>query len=641
MTVQVTVMDALDRLREDVLGLDTGLTVRLAAELPPALRTALAEQRRRLAEGRYRVVVCGEFRRGKSSLLNALVDRPGLFPVDLDITTSVVTTLAWADKEGALVHLVRDPDSPGTGRPPLEVGLDQVARYVTEQGNPGNAEQVELVEMAAPLERLRSGLVLVDTPGAGGVNPAHSAATWAFMGRADAVLFVASAVEPLGTPELDLLTRALAVCPTVVTAVTMTDKVVDPAPVLDAARARIAVRTGRASDELVVVGVSTLRRRNAVRADDQQLLEASGFPALEREVWGGLAATCGVLRIQASLDLAEQVLETLAAPKENELAGLLDGSTLDALDAELADRRDELQKLRSSQHRWRGDIAADLETARRPVRKQLNDDLDGVRSRFRAALDTETSFADPDSLVRQVSVGLVEAAEDANRALAAAADRVAATYTALTTCALTGTGPAATSVGGTERSDSQIVVHGGPSRFTGVRNSWFGSLIGTTAGGWIGKVVGTLVLPGIGTVIGGALGGLVGLVFGVKEGRKETVRIGAEHRRREHVLALRDQVLPMIDAARRLAEQDLADQVRDQTRSLVDALDQHLTVQADSLSRSLAALASARKTTARERPARIASLTAELGRYAALQADVDELRGRADDLADLADLAGV
>ncbi|HEU5352912.1 MAG TPA: dynamin family protein [Actinocrinis sp.] len=624
----MTVMEELDALRQAVLALLPRI-LRQLGTAPPALAAALEEHRRRLAEGRYHLVVCGEFRRGKSSLLNALIGRPGLFPVDVDVTTSAITTLSWGEQERALVHFAAAQGQDAGSRPPQQIPIERIKQYVTEQGNPENAAGVSLVEITAPLDQLKSGLVLVDAPGTGSVNPAHSATTWAFLGNADAVLFVASSVEPLGTLELEFLGRALDKCDTVITAVTMIDKVVDPEPVIEATRERIAKLTGRDAGELTVIGVSALRKLDAIEDGDDALLEASGLPALEHELWGGLAATCGVNQITAALDGYDDALEAASAPLQNELAGLLDGSALEKLDADLRAQRDALQQLRSAGHRWRRDLAADLDVAARPIRQRLSDDFDEIRDRFRKALSEEQVFADPAEMVRRISLRMVDAAETANRSLAEAVEQTARQYSALADCRLTGSAETRTGRGEL-RADRRIIVHGAPSEFARFRTKWVGGRAGLVLGGLVGGVIAIVSLPV------GALIGLVGGLMGWRVGSREAERNAAENRRREHVAALRDQVLPQIESARRQTERDLSDELRDQTRALTSALEDHIALLTESLGASVDALKAARSTTARERPARINTLTKLLAGYARLQEEIEALRARADQVADQA-----
>src|SRR6476619_6988863 len=66
----------------------------------------LATAAERLTNDSLTVVVSGEFTRGKSSLLNALLDEAEpLFPVDARVATSAVTVVSWAATERVFVEL--------------------------------------------------------------------------------------------------------------------------------------------------------------------------------------------------------------------------------------------------------------------------------------------------------------------------------------------------------------------------------------------------------------------------------------------------------------------------------------------------------------------------------------------------------
>ncbi|NER05229.1 MAG: hypothetical protein F6K17_22860 [Okeania sp. SIO3C4] len=51
------------------------------------------------------IVICGEYKQGKSSLTNALLNEPELFPVDVDVTTSLVSTITYGEREKIMVVL--------------------------------------------------------------------------------------------------------------------------------------------------------------------------------------------------------------------------------------------------------------------------------------------------------------------------------------------------------------------------------------------------------------------------------------------------------------------------------------------------------------------------------------------------------
>ncbi len=150
----------------------------------------------RITEGNFNLVVAGEFKRGKSSVINALLGAEVL-PVAVVPLTSVVTLICHGDDPRATVRF-RSGDA-------CEIALSAIMDYVTEKGNPGNAKGVENVTVAYPSEWLRDGIRLVDTPGIGSVHQHNTDVTYRYLPQADAVLFVASVDQPVGSAELDFL----------------------------------------------------------------------------------------------------------------------------------------------------------------------------------------------------------------------------------------------------------------------------------------------------------------------------------------------------------------------------------------------------------------------------------------------------
>src|SRR3954447_26707831 len=150
-------MDLLDR--AEVLAGDADRT-----DLLGRLRHA----RRRLHDPHVRVLVVGELKQGKSQLVNALVNAP-VCPVDDDISTSVPTVVRHA--ETTSVTLVRD-NGPDSDQPPerTDVPVSRLAEFVSEAGNPDNRAKLTYAEVCLPRKLLAGGLVLVDTPGVGGLG---------------------------------------------------------------------------------------------------------------------------------------------------------------------------------------------------------------------------------------------------------------------------------------------------------------------------------------------------------------------------------------------------------------------------------------------------------------------------------------
>jgi hypothetical protein len=146
----------------------------------------------RVAEGRFYVACLGQFKRGKSTLLDALVGAP-LLPTGVVPVTSVVTVIRYGEQRGARVRTAE-----GCWR---DIPADAVREYVTEQENPGNAKKILGVELFEPAALLATGLCLVDTPGIGSVIAANTDSTRDFLPHVDAALIVLGADPPITADE--------------------------------------------------------------------------------------------------------------------------------------------------------------------------------------------------------------------------------------------------------------------------------------------------------------------------------------------------------------------------------------------------------------------------------------------------------
>jgi len=150
-----------------------------------------------LAEDRFALAVVGQFKRGKSSLMNAIIGRD-LLPTGVLPLTSAITVLKYGPRER--LTIVRE------GVPyPEEAPVSSLAEYVTEKGNPGNVKKVIQASLELPSQFLRRGLEFVDTPGIGSAIDANTATTYGFLPRSDAVIFVTSVDSPLTQAETDFL----------------------------------------------------------------------------------------------------------------------------------------------------------------------------------------------------------------------------------------------------------------------------------------------------------------------------------------------------------------------------------------------------------------------------------------------------
>jgi predicted GTPase len=160
----------------------------------------VAEEARELAarvsEGRFYVACVGQFKRGKSTLLNALVGHE-VVPTGFIPVTAVPTVIRFGDKLHARVRM-RDASW-------RDVTMPDLKEYVTEELNPENKKGVDGAEVFVPSDLLSSGMCFVDTPGLGSVFTGNTATTQAFIPHIDAALVVVGADPPIAGEELALV----------------------------------------------------------------------------------------------------------------------------------------------------------------------------------------------------------------------------------------------------------------------------------------------------------------------------------------------------------------------------------------------------------------------------------------------------
>jgi Dynamin family len=322
----------------------------------PDLDARLAATARRLAEPDVRVLVVGEYKQGKSSLVNACINI-AVCPVDDDIATSVPTAVHYAEQPFAVA--VRASPVEG-GEPEREpIPLDQLAAHVSESGNPENERRLLAVEVGVASRLLATGLVLEDTPGVGGLASAHSVATYAALPSADAVLFVTDAARELSAPELEFLHAARATCPNVLCALTKVDFYPEWRRILELDLGHLS----RAGLEAPMFPVSTPLRLRALRLGDAGLNDESGYPALlghlRAEVVDGADRLVARAAAQDQLSVIGQLETTFAS----ERAVLARPEEAAALVGALDEAKARAAKLRGESARWQqtlNDGMADL-----------------------------------------------------------------------------------------------------------------------------------------------------------------------------------------------------------------------------------------------------------------------------------------
>jgi hypothetical protein len=267
------------------------LTTGVLAELADARALAEAAQRsdlvqridvavQRLRADDATVAVVGEFKQGKSTLVNALL-RTDICPVDSDIVTAVPTILRYGRPPTAFLQVPQDDGALAA----VPVSFEELPRHIAE----GDKNGVRAVEVRLDRRLLGAGLSIIDTPGVGGLDSAQGNLTLGALSLAGAALFVTDSAQELTAPEVEFLRRALERCPRAFCVLTKTDLYGEWRRIVEINQGHFE----RAGLDVPIVAVSSFLRMRAQARDDTALNAESGFPELvellRRDVLGAAA----------------------------------------------------------------------------------------------------------------------------------------------------------------------------------------------------------------------------------------------------------------------------------------------------------------------------------------------------------------
>ena len=149
----------------------------------------------RISANQTTIMVCGEFKKGKSSFINALL-KEEICPTDEHIATSTVSIIRYGETR-KVVRTYEDEE----GIKNQTIDFNSLIQYA--KGTNLSIGNTLLLEIEIPSERLKGGLTLIDTPGVGGLNPQHRFLTLSALPKADALFYIVAVGEPVTALELE------------------------------------------------------------------------------------------------------------------------------------------------------------------------------------------------------------------------------------------------------------------------------------------------------------------------------------------------------------------------------------------------------------------------------------------------------
>jgi len=288
-----------------------GILAQLEGTVRDVTSKSLGETRIKLEEEAFNLVVLGQFKRGKSTFINALLGE-SILPTAIIPLTSVVTILRYGPKLKVEVEYLN-------GR--LEgIDLASLPAFITERENPQNKKAVKEVTVFYPSQYLKGGVRIIDTPGTGSVYSHNTEAAYAYLPYVDAGIFVVSVDPPLSKSEHQFLKDVREFVDKVFFVLNKVDQV------SDSDQKESLEFTVRVIEEEVGQGkvrIYPLSARWAIegkKAGDALLLERSLLPEFERQLLDFLAREKGRVFLQSVVNNLLKLIsdETISFQLEQE-----------------------------------------------------------------------------------------------------------------------------------------------------------------------------------------------------------------------------------------------------------------------------------------------------------------------------------
>ena len=279
----------------------------------------LDEELERIKTKKYNVAVVGEFRRGKSSLINALLGLPVL-PADATPTTATVNRITYGAEPTVTIYY-KDG-----GQKQLE-SLEELPDYVTKLSaeREAVAKTVREAVVEYPIVICQNHVDIIDTPGLSD-DEEMTKVTIGLLQNIDAAIVAVSALAPFAESEKKFVAQLVANpgVTNILFVVTFIDQI-DPEDyeqVFEKIKSRIRQMTleqineqygeeqwilekaGRILDQPSVFGVSSRKALKAFVGNDRQMLEESQFPQFKQALYT-------ILTARQSVNMAEKAVHAL------------------------------------------------------------------------------------------------------------------------------------------------------------------------------------------------------------------------------------------------------------------------------------------------------------------------------------------
>ena len=297
--------------------------------------------REQLISNHFNLVVLGQFKRGKTTLINSLVGN-AILPSSVVPLTSIVTILKFGNEIRCTIFM-----NNGTEQ---TIQIEELHDYVTESGNPKNRRGVKCACIEYPIPLLEKGMQLVDTPGIGSTFLHNTETTYEFLDHLDAAVFLMSADVPISQVEKELLETIKSSTQKIFFVLNKIDNLISKEIAeMSAYNNNVLKEMGFTVQE--IWPISAREALEGKTTKDEKLLSQSGLPNLEDAIGDFLASEKGKI----VLNTAISKLKRITLQIQSQIA--IETKTLTDSEEELENKINTFLKLNANLKKDKEDIA--------------------------------------------------------------------------------------------------------------------------------------------------------------------------------------------------------------------------------------------------------------------------------------------
>lgn len=508
--IRTTVLDLSNKVIDFAKKMESDDTVAKGVGAMDILQESTSQYNRR----EYYALFSGEVKAGKSSLINSILGED-ICTVDGGVCTNTCTMVRYGDKEKITVYYASKKND-GSEPSPQIIERNQIEEYVSEKKNRDNKKNVRLIVVELPNEHLKTGLVLIDTPGLGSLNPLHAATTFSMAPMADVIFLIASSESELTESEISYMNQLLdcSKCKRVVHVLTHMDQG-EPSKILEINKHHLSSTINWEDFDLqfCMVSNTNLKKYKAGIINDYSTTGFDNFFRIIEKLESSVELIMAKRQLECingTLDKYSTILNTLLQSFSSPEKGAEKKRNI-----ENAARR--LKEIKGNTNTWKIELNGELKKLNIRANNRIKDNFEEIKKDVENKLQMDEYLENPKQLGGLVSAEVVKKNTSFQDYLAG---EFASTYGWLKTkTGLSVIQDDLNSIGGMPTAveiNKEISV----DKVAIYRNAilgnvfMYGTVGGALIGGIVGGIIGTFVVPGAGTLAGAQIGATIASAVG-------------------------------------------------------------------------------------------------------------------------------